>query len=727
MARRDRSRQRSSRKIARDLGEVSVAFYLSADEPPEYPIIYASPNCYEVFGWPDGYETADYITRVETWIHPDDREEFLRRGSMLGDSRLWDQRYRVVDRAGDVHWVHDSAVLVPGDGVARPDLWIGMMADVTPVREAQEALLGSEATYRALVEQVPAVVYETGPDDERRTLYVSPHVEDILGYTRAEWLDQPDIWTELLHPDDREIELDALDRHNRSGEPWRREYRLIAADGREVWVRDQAVLIRDELDRPKTWFGVMLDISERKRLEAALRQSNDELELRVLERTAELAEANEMMSLEIGERMRVETELRRAEERYRRLAEHLPVAIYIWEIERPEEDRKGKPSQSYISPQIEQIVGFTPEEWLSSDDFWATRLHPHDRERVLTLARQIGAVGDPFNIEFRYLAKDGRVVWVLDQATLLERDDQGRPSVYQGALIDITARKEAEAKALEAEQRYRALAEEAPVIIFQYEFPPAGTGSPKIRYVGRGLESSLGYASDRFADVDAWMEVVHPDDRDLVAGSMASTVQTGNPWSFDHRVIAADGRVVWFHTEGTATGRDDLGVPRSVHGVLLDVTERKEAVERLRESEALLRAHVEGLPAIPYTEMGDPKTGRGWVTFVGPQVEVILGYTPEELIGEPQHMARMLHPEDRDRVLEDASHLHRVGGERDMTYRVIARDGRVVWLRSLARPQPDDAGRRVWQGIAFDVSHEHEPEPAADQPRGASVRTRSGR
>jgi PAS domain S-box-containing protein len=724
MARRDRSRQRSSRKIARDLGAVSVAIYLSAADKPDYPILYASPECHDVFGWPEGFETADLQTRIESWIHPDDQEEFFRRGAMIESSPVWDERYRVIDRAGEVHWVHDRAVLVPGDG-ARPDLWLGMMADITPVREAQEALLGSEAKYRALVEQVPAVVYEMGPDDERRTLYVSAHVEDILGYSQAEWLDQPDIWIELLHPDDREIELDALDRHNRSGEPWRREYRLIAADGREVWVRDQAVLIRDELDRPKTWLGVMLDISERKRLEDALRRTNDELELRVLERTGELAEANEMMSLEIGERRRVEDELRRAEERYRRLAEHLPVAVYIWQVESEEADRQGETSQTYISPQIEQIVGFTPEEWLSSDDFWATRLHPHDRERVLTTTDQVQAVGDPFNLEFRYLAKDGRVVWVLDQATLLERNDQGLPKIYQGALIDITARKEAEAKALEAEQRYLALAEEARVIVVQYEIPPGGAHSPAILYVGRGVESSLGYSPDRFTDLDAWMEVVHPDDRDLVAVSMASTMQTGNPWNFDHRVISADGRVVWFHTEGATTARDELGVPSSLHGVLLDVTEQKEAVERLRASEALLRAHVEGLPAIPYTEMADPKTGRAWVTFLGPQVEAILGYTPEELIGEHQHMARMLHPEDRDRVLGEANHLHQVGGQRDMTYRVIARDGRVVWLRSLASPQPDDAGRRVWQGIAFDVSHEHEP--AQDQPRGTSVRTRSGR
>ena len=110
--------------------------------------------------------------------------------------------------------------------------WQGVIVDLTAAKQAESDLRRSEQRYRALVEHVPAVVYEMGPDDERRTLFVSPHVEEILGYPPQEWLDQPDIWVELLHPDDREHELAAHDRHNETGEPWQREYRLIASDGR---------------------------------------------------------------------------------------------------------------------------------------------------------------------------------------------------------------------------------------------------------------------------------------------------------------------------------------------------------------------------------------------------------------------------------------------------------------------------------------------------------------
>ncbi len=273
---------------------------------------------------------------------------------------------------------------------------------------------------------MPAIVYEMGPDDDRRTLYVSPHAEVLLGYTRQEWLDQPDIWTELLHPEDRENELAAHDEANRSGQPWDREYRLIAADGTVVWVRDRANLVRDPLTGKGTWHGVMLDMTQGKELEDRLKLMNDELELRVAERTVELAEANELMMLEIGERRRAEAELRAADERYRTLLAYLPGVVYIWEVDHGDEDSVEDPltQLSYTNPQIEAMLGYTETEWQVSG-FWMTRLHPHDRDRVIATVERCQRTGEPYEAEYRYLARDGHVVWVLDRATLLTRDERG--------------------------------------------------------------------------------------------------------------------------------------------------------------------------------------------------------------------------------------------------------------------------------------------------------------
>jgi adenylate cyclase len=466
----------------------------------------------------------------------------------------------------------------------------------------------SEAWYRALVEGIPAVIYEMDPDDERRTVYVSPHVVQILGYSRQEWLDQPDIWTELLHPDDRETELAAHDLHNQTGEPWNREYRLIANDGRVIWVRDQAALLPDQPDR-LTWHGVMLDITAQKEAQANLRRANDELELRVLERTAELLEANEMMTLEIGERRRLETQLRETQERYRQLVEHLPGVVYIWQIDPGSHDTP----QQYTSPQLETLLGYTPAQW-DDDRFWRERLHPHDRERVEEASDHSARTGEPFSEEYRYLAKDGRVVWVLNRASLLARSEDGRPDLFQGVMLDITARKEAQEKAREVEARFSSLTEHGPAISYLVERkgdPP----QPAVTYVSPQVEKILGYPRQRFIDDPyLWVQSLHPDDGDWVLERSTQAWDTGEPWSYDFRMIAADGRVVWLHGEGLAVVFDGAGTPITYQGVLLDITERKRAEDRQRGSDRG-RTMLEQTPGVPWMEVEGAEPGTGRLTY----------------------------------------------------------------------------------------------------------------
>jgi diguanylate cyclase (GGDEF)-like protein/PAS domain S-box-containing protein len=138
-------------------------------------------------------------------------------------------------------------------------------------REEIERRLGTpEARYRALVEHIPAVTYIDAVDEVSSAVYMSPQVERMLGYAPEEWLVDPSFFLKLLHPGDRERVLAENERTNRSGEPFEMEYRLIARDGRTIWVRDEAVLVKDG-DRPLYWQGVMTDVTERKALEERLR------------------------------------------------------------------------------------------------------------------------------------------------------------------------------------------------------------------------------------------------------------------------------------------------------------------------------------------------------------------------------------------------------------------------------------------------------------------------
>lgn len=165
-----------------------------------------------------------------------------------------------------------------------------------------------EARYRALVEQIPAVVFLAFLDKDLSEAYVSPQIESLLGFTQAEWLYDPVRWYNQIHPEDKERwSLEAAQMFL-TGEPVRSVYRALARDGRVVWFHCEVKMVRRADGRPWFMHGVAFDISEQKRAEAALRRAHDELELRVDERTRELAVTNQELQLEIVERKRAEEE-----------------------------------------------------------------------------------------------------------------------------------------------------------------------------------------------------------------------------------------------------------------------------------------------------------------------------------------------------------------------------------------------------------------------------------
>lgn len=135
---------------------------------------------------------------------------------------------------------------------------------------AGEELREAENRYRTLVEQIPAVTYIDALDDISSAIYMSPQCEEMLGYTPEEWLDDPELWVKMLHPEDREPTLAENARATASGEPFKMEYRLISKDGSVVWIRDEGAIVKDRRGEPLFWQGVMLDVTEQKELEDRL-------------------------------------------------------------------------------------------------------------------------------------------------------------------------------------------------------------------------------------------------------------------------------------------------------------------------------------------------------------------------------------------------------------------------------------------------------------------------
>jgi PAS domain S-box-containing protein len=148
----------------------------------------------------------------------------------------------------------------------------GAHRELAEQARTQQRLRRSQARYRELFRQLPAVVYLEVHALGGSWVYESPRVKDLLGYTPEE-SGQPGFWKTRLHPEDRERVLAEDARCERTGEPWRMEYRQVAKDGRVVWVRDHAVLVRGEHGEPSFWHGIIVDVTEQKLAEQAMAQA----------------------------------------------------------------------------------------------------------------------------------------------------------------------------------------------------------------------------------------------------------------------------------------------------------------------------------------------------------------------------------------------------------------------------------------------------------------------
>ena len=153
-------------------------------------------------------------------------------------------------------------------------LVVSDITERTERKRVERELRQAEEKFRLLVEQIPAITYIDTVDEVSSTLYMSPQVDPLLRGIPQEWIEDPNLWVNLLHPEDRQLALAEHARTNATRDPFLLEYRLIHKNGHAVWFRDQAILVPDEHGRPQCWLGFLLEITQRKTAEEAQRVAN---------------------------------------------------------------------------------------------------------------------------------------------------------------------------------------------------------------------------------------------------------------------------------------------------------------------------------------------------------------------------------------------------------------------------------------------------------------------
>src|SRR5918995_2269298 len=516
----------------------------------------------------------------------------------------------------------------------------------------QKALSLSEDRFRHLVEQIPAVTYVQEPidsDTPKAITYMSPQYEAMLGYPPEKEILDEEHWLRVLHPDDRERVLAEELRTDETGDPYRIEYRQIARDGRVVWVHDEATLIRDEEGNALYWLGVQYDITEQKRTEEELRQSEERFKVLaqevvegiILSENSKIIDANRSVTemfgygleeligknaieltspedremvrqrifdedtrhyesrglkkdgtsfpveirprhlpysgrrirvtsvIDLTERKQAEEALIVSEERYRTLVEQLPAVTYMQEIEHA--------TLAYVSPQIESVLGYSPEEYLANPDLRSLTIHPEDRGWVLQEDIRTDETGEPYSVEYRRISRDGRVVWVREEAVLV-RDSEGRPLFWQGILMDVTERKHQEEALRQSEALYRTVVEQAEENIFLVD-----AKSRRVLDANDALRRSLGYTDDELKEMTLYDIVAH--DQESVDLNIGRIMVEGHRSLGERQYRRKDGSLADVEVNVSA-------VPYNGEKVMCvvahDVTERKRAermLEEIREAE----------------------------------------------------------------------------------------------------------------------------------------------
>jgi PAS domain S-box-containing protein len=228
----------------------------------------------KIFGYKISNKIDNHIHSFDN-IHPDDRTAVFAGIDELikGNASNWTGEYRYKNIAGEYVYVQDRAVIIRDDA-GKAVRMIGAMQDITE-RKNQKMRSKSREKFNSLVNTIDGIVWEADARTFQFT-YVSDHAEKLLGYTWEEWKSEPGFWQNHIHPDDRDWVIDFCKDYIRRKKEHQFEYRMMAKDGRVVWLADFVTVVVEN-DQPTQLRGVMVDITARKKTEEELREKNIQL------------------------------------------------------------------------------------------------------------------------------------------------------------------------------------------------------------------------------------------------------------------------------------------------------------------------------------------------------------------------------------------------------------------------------------------------------------------
>lgn len=467
------------------------------------------------------------------------------------------------------------------------------------------------------------------------TLMLLGYEEDseLMGYSIAKIFADRTLYEELAN--EAEVKNSLIGR---------KETMLLGKNDREIPVYFSASVMRDETGKIEAIVCLAHDISQQKQAQE--------------------------------EKMRLIASIEQSEHRYHTLAAVSPVGIF-------HSNTEG--ISLYVNERFCQITGLTETEALARN--WAQRIHAEDRDRVLTQWRRSAQKKLPFQSEFRFLHRSGKVTWVLGQAAI-ETDPKGEVRGYVGAIADITELKLAEAALRESEEKWRSIAQNAPDIIVMSD------AQGKIQFINRPIPD---WSPQQVMESSVY-DLVPPKNRKQLQTYIQKIFETGEAQSFEMAGVGPHGSLAWYSIRVGPIRSNGQAIAAVLIGT--DITERKWMEEALRESEERLEGILNSLEDVVWSVAADSFE----VLYLNPATEKVYGRSVSAFLDNSNLRIEVVHPEDRQRVVRFWQALKKTGSK-ELKYRIVRPDGEVRWLQDRARVSRDAKGKPIRiDGIATDIT-----------------------
>jgi len=500
-----------------------------------------------------------------------------------------------------------------------------VVRDATKEHLQAEEIIKNEKRFRALVEHGSDVLWILSK--EGKLNYSSPSIEKVLGYTQQEIMEM-DI-SKILHPDDQEHVFSEI-------------AESIEKPGESIHVTPARMKHKQGRWR---WFGGTIT-----------NMLHDPAIAGIVDNFKDITE-------EVEAKLKLQSFINSIN------------GIFF-------EATLDGVHFNYISPQVEDILGYKPQEWLETKNFWSKHIHPDDRQRAVMYCRQQTELGKDHSFDYRFKKADGSYIWLRDLISVI--NEGGKPRTLQGLMLDITEEKKLE-KQLEIVYKSARIG--------NWEVDFRNERLTWSRFVKELHEVPLNYIPTLESAIQFYEEGVH---REKISQIIKDLRRSGGSFTDEFKIITAKNHEKWIRVVGQAEMQNGSCI--KMFGSTQDVTERKRAELSRKEAEQNFRNVVEHSTNMFYTH-----NANGDLTYMSPQSKDFLGVIPEE---SEKRWTEFVTDHPVNEIGYELTEKALKTGKNQPPYELQLRrkDGRVIWVEVNEAPLVQDGKVTALVGSLTDIT-----------------------